>query len=98
MPVTRVSSGGADFIHWSGGGEQLHWSIGPTVYTAAANDLFACGAAAGENARRSSSRRRPACRSAMEVAADRPRGTVALTGARHRHHGRRPTAASSTTA
>jgi imidazolonepropionase-like amidohydrolase/Tol biopolymer transport system component len=80
LPVTKASNGGADFIHWSHGGGELHWSLGPTVYTVAAKDLFpsappAEGApkfqppTAGVNL-------------SMEVPADRPRGVVALTGAR----------------
>jgi len=80
MPVTRVSSGGSDYLNWSNGGAQLHWSDGPTVFTAAANALFP-SAPAGENAPKF----QPPTTGvslAREVAADRPSGTVALTGAR----------------
>ncbi|OHB28018.1 MAG: amidohydrolase [Phenylobacterium sp. RIFCSPHIGHO2_01_FULL_69_31] len=80
MPVTRVSSGGAEWIHWSGGGAQLHWSMGPTVYTARADAVFpaappAEGAPKFEPPKTGVSL-------AREVAADRPAGTVVLTGAR----------------
>lgn len=80
LPVTRASSGGGDFIHWSQGGRQLHWSQGPTVYTAAAKDLFP-SAPAAENAPKFPAPKTGVSLS-MEAAADRPRGTVALTGAR----------------
>jgi imidazolonepropionase-like amidohydrolase/Tol biopolymer transport system component len=80
LPVTRVSGDGADFIHWSNGGEQLHWSLGPTVYTAHANAFFA-SAPAGENAPKFQAPTSGVSLS-MDVAADKPTGTVALTGAR----------------
>ncbi|HEX8839268.1 MAG TPA: amidohydrolase, partial [Sphingomicrobium sp.] len=34
LPTTRLSVGGADFLHFSAGGARVHWSIGPTLYTA----------------------------------------------------------------
>ena len=80
LPVTQVSADGADFIHWSNGGEQLHWSLGPTVYTANTNAFFA-SAPAGENAPKFKPPRTGVSLS-MDVAADKPTGTVALTGAR----------------
>jgi len=80
MPVTRASSGGADFIHWSNGGQQLHWSLGPAVFTVAAKDLFASGPAAEDAAKFQPPK--TGVPLSMEVAADRPHGTVALTGAR----------------
>lgn len=80
MPVTRVSAEGADFIHWSNGGRQVHWSMGPTVFTADTANLFA-SAPAGENAPKFQPPRTGTDLS-MEVAADKPTGTVALTGAR----------------
>jgi len=80
MPVTKASNGGADFIHWSQGGQQLHWSVGPTVFTAAAKDLFASGPTA-EGAPKFQPPQ-AGVPLAIEMPADRPRGTVALTGAR----------------
>lgn len=41
LPVTRVSGGGADYIHWSNGGTRLHWSRGPTLYSADLGSFFA---------------------------------------------------------
>ena len=61
-------------------GAQLHWSLGPTLYTVASSSLFP-RAPAGRT-RRSSSRRRAACRWRWtSPRPSRPR-TVALTGAR----------------
>ena len=80
LPVTRVSAVGAEFIHWSGGGRRLHWSTGPTVYSVDTAALFG-SAPPAENAPKFQP---PASglNLSMEVAADRPSGTVALTGAR----------------
>ncbi|MDZ4375560.1 MAG: amidohydrolase family protein [Phenylobacterium sp.] len=80
LPVTRASRGGADFIHWSGGGERLHWSVGPSLFTAQTQALFpnappADGAPKYEPPASGASL-------SMDVEADRPRGVVALTGAR----------------
>ncbi|HEU0099963.1 MAG TPA: amidohydrolase family protein [Allosphingosinicella sp.] len=80
LPVTRVSAVGADFIHWSGGGRRLHWSTGPTVYTADTAALFG-SAPPAENAPKFKPPTAGASLS-MDVAADRPSGIVALTGAR----------------
>ena len=80
LPVTRVSSGGADFIGWSQGGATLNWSIGPTLFSVAAPALFA-SAPAAEGAGKFVP---PASgvSLAMPVTADRPRGIIALVGAR----------------
>jgi imidazolonepropionase-like amidohydrolase/Tol biopolymer transport system component len=80
LPVTRLSADGADFIHWSDGGKRLHWSLGSTLYTAS-TDAFFASAPAAENAPKF----QPPTTGvslAMDVAADKPTGTVALTGAR----------------
>ncbi|TGX56219.1 amidohydrolase [Sphingomonas gei] len=80
LPVTRVSAGGADYIHWSNDGERLHWSLGPTVYTAETAQLF-------PNAPRAEGA--PAfvpptngVSLAREVTAAKPDRTVAISGAR----------------
>jgi imidazolonepropionase-like amidohydrolase/Tol biopolymer transport system component len=80
MPVTRVSSGGADWVHWSQGGQRLHWSMGPTVYTAQ-TDAFFRNAPAGEDAPKFEPPKSGVSLS-MEMTADRPTGVVALTGAK----------------
>ena len=80
LPVTRASVGGADYVNWSGGGSELHWSLGPVVYSAAAKDLFP-SAPPGEGAAKFQAPKTGVSLS-MDVPADRPKGTVALTGAR----------------
>ena len=80
LPVTRVSGEGADFIHWSNGGAQVHWSLGPIVYTAQTNALFAT-APAGADAPKFAAPKTGVSLS-MDVTAAKPTGTVALTGAR----------------
>ena len=80
LPATRVSGDGAEFIHWSNGGEQLHWSLGPTLFTARTADLFR-SAPVGEAAPAYPAPRTGVSLS-MEMAADKPTGVVALTGAR----------------
>lgn len=80
MPVTRASIGGADYINWSNDGAQLHWSLGPVVFSAAAKDLFP-SAPPVEGAAKFQAPKTGVSLS-MDVAADRPKGTVALAGAR----------------
>jgi imidazolonepropionase-like amidohydrolase/Tol biopolymer transport system component len=78
LPVTRVSGIGADFINWSNG--RLHWSVGPTLYTADTAAMFG-SAPPAENAPRFKAPETGVSLS-MDVAADKPSGVVALTGAR----------------
>ncbi len=80
LPVTKASYGGANWMHWSQDGGQLHWSLGPTVYTVATPTLFRT-APAGEDAPKFEPPR-SGVSLATEVAAVKPTGTVALTGAR----------------
>ena len=80
LPVTRVSGDGATGIHWSNDGRALHWSLGPTVYTVNTDTLFP-SAPPGENAPKFVAPTRGVSL-AIEVAADKPTGTLALTGAR----------------
>ncbi|MBB6504318.1 imidazolonepropionase-like amidohydrolase/Tol biopolymer transport system component [Sphingomonas endophytica] len=80
LPVTRVSADGADFINWSDNGKRLHWSAGPTLYSADTAALFRT-APADEDAAKFVAPRTGVSLS-MDVAAAKPTGTVALTGAR----------------
>ena len=80
LPVTKVSSGGADFLNWSNGGTKLNWSLGPILYSVAAPNLFA-NAPPAENAAKFVPPT-SGVSMAMPVTADRPRGIIALTGAR----------------
>ena len=80
LPVAAVSSGGADYIHWSQNGQQLHWSVGPTVYTVQTNAIFP-SAPTGKDAPKFTP---PSSGVSLErtIAADKPSGTLALVGAR----------------
>jgi imidazolonepropionase-like amidohydrolase/Tol biopolymer transport system component len=92
LPVTRVSGEGADFIGWSHGGRQVHWSLGPTLFTAEADALYAAAPALPAapdtekgGASPDAGKFKPPTAGlslSMEVAADKPTGVVALTGAR----------------
>ncbi|MFM9828694.1 MAG: amidohydrolase family protein, partial [Sphingomonas sp.] len=82
LPVTRVSGEGADFINWSNGGQQLHWSLGPTVFTAQTSALFADAPVAAGGTAAKFTPPASGISLSMEVAADKPTGTVALVGAR----------------
>ena len=84
LPVTRVSGEGADFIHWSNDGKQVHWSLGPTLFTAETSALYA-SSPAPEGAPKDAGKFKPPTTGvslAMEVAAEKPTATIALTGAR----------------
>jgi imidazolonepropionase-like amidohydrolase/Tol biopolymer transport system component len=80
LPVTRASSEGADFINWSNGGSALHWSMGPTLFTVRTDALFT-SAPATDNTTKFAPPTTGVSLS-MDVAADKPTGIVALTGAR----------------
>ena len=41
LPVTKVSTGGADYLGWANGGETLFWSIGPNLESANVSQFFA---------------------------------------------------------
>jgi imidazolonepropionase-like amidohydrolase/Tol biopolymer transport system component len=84
LPVTRVSGEGGDFINWSHGGKQVHWSLGPTLFTAETEALYPQAPAAADAAAGAGKFKPPTAglSLSMEVAADKPTGVVALTGAR----------------
>lgn len=72
LPSVRLSQGGADFIHFSNGGSRVHWSVGPMLYTADTRSIYSNDykpVQAGVSLART-------------VAAAKPTGLVALTGAR----------------
>jgi imidazolonepropionase-like amidohydrolase len=80
LPVTKVSSGGADFLGWSQGGAALNWSLGPVLYSVAAPGLSGSAPAAEGAAKFVPPSSGVSL--AMPVAADRPHGVIALVGAR----------------
>jgi len=72
LPTTRLSVGGGDFLHFSAGGAHVHWSIGPTLYTADTRVAYNEGYQPPKSGITLS----------RTVAAAKPTGSVALTGAR----------------
>ena len=40
LPVTKVSTGGADYLGWTNGGATLFWSIGPSLQSAQVSEFF----------------------------------------------------------
>ncbi|MCB2067256.1 MAG: PD40 domain-containing protein, partial [Erythrobacter sp.] len=82
LPIVEVSDSGADYVHWSNDGEALHWSLGPTLFTAQTADLFASAPPAeGEDAP-AYTQPESGVSLLRQVAADRHRGPLAITGAR----------------
>ncbi len=72
LPAVRLSQGGGDFAHFSSGGARVHWSIGPTVYTADTRGIYSYPFTPPKTGISLST----------TVAAAKPTGRVALTGAR----------------
>ncbi len=82
LPVVEVSDSGAHYIHWSDGGERLNWSLGPTLYSATLDELFAdAPPAEGEDAP-SFDQPQDGVSMLRTVAAERHEGMLAITGAR----------------
>ncbi len=80
LPVTQASKGGASYIGWADNGRTLTWSMGPTLYRADVQQLFA-NAPLADGAPRFTPPQ-TGITLARTVRADKPFGTVALTGAR----------------
>ena len=80
LPVVKASRGGAEYIGWAQDGRTLYWSMGPQLMRVDSSSLFP-SAPRGEDAPKFVP---PASgiSLARTVAAARPSGTVALTGAR----------------
>jgi imidazolonepropionase-like amidohydrolase/Tol biopolymer transport system component len=84
LPVTRISADGANFINWSHDGKAIHWSLGPNLFTAETSALYA-SAPLAEGAAKDAGKFKPPVTGlslSMEVTADKPKGLVALVGAR----------------
>ncbi len=80
LPTVRASKGGADYIGWSNGGDTVVWSMGPTLYQAATAAMFR-NAPPGEDAAEFTPPETGVLMT-RNVRADKPSGTVAITGAR----------------
>jgi imidazolonepropionase-like amidohydrolase/Tol biopolymer transport system component len=82
LPVTKVSSGGADYMHWSNGGNSLHWALGPTLYSAQTSAFYPNAPLAKDAKPAKFEPPKTGTSLSMPIKADRPSGLVAFTGAR----------------
>lgn len=82
LPVTKVSSSGADYIHWSNNGSALHWAIGPTLFSAQTKALYPNAPLAKDAKPAKFEPPKTGLSLAMPMKADRPSGLVAFMGAR----------------
>lgn len=83
LPVTKVSTGGADYLGWANGGETLFWSIGPSLQSARVSEFFANAPKAGDD--KAESGFTPPTIGiplGVPVQAAKPSGTTVITGAR----------------
>lgn len=82
LPVTKVSTGGADYLGWANGGETLFWSIGPSLQSASVNLLFA--AAPKSDADKTAAFTPPTTGIPLGVTVQKakPTGTTVITGAK----------------
>ncbi len=81
LPVVEVSDSGADYVHWSAGGDRLNWSLGPTLYSASLDDMFA-SAPPGEDDEGGYAQPTTGVSLLRTVPADRYEGSLLITGAR----------------
>jgi imidazolonepropionase-like amidohydrolase/Tol biopolymer transport system component len=86
VPVVKASKGGATWINWSEGGRTLAWTLGPTLYSARVADMIPTAPkkklAEGEKEPEGYKPPESGVSLSMSVAASKPQGVVALTGAR----------------
>ncbi|WP_284124378.1 amidohydrolase family protein [Parerythrobacter aestuarii] len=76
LPITKVSSEGADYIGWAG--DTLTWTMGPTLYRTSTGSFF--GSAPGDKGTYEAPSSGVSLAMTQRVA--KPSGTVALTGAK----------------
>jgi imidazolonepropionase-like amidohydrolase/Tol biopolymer transport system component len=82
LPVTKVSSGGADYLGWARGGETLFWSIGPSLQSANTSEFFAAAPKAEADKSKAFTPPTTGVPLGVTVAAAKPSGTTVITGAR----------------
>jgi imidazolonepropionase-like amidohydrolase/Tol biopolymer transport system component len=82
LPVTKVSTGGADYLGWANGGATLFWSIGPSLQSAQVSEFFPAAPKAETD--KSAVYTPPTMGIPMGVTAQKakPVGTTVITGAR----------------
>ena len=82
LPVTKVSTGGADYLGWANGGETLFWSIGPSLQSANVSDFFAAAPKADGDKTAAYSPPTTGIPLGVTVQKAKPSGTTVITGAR----------------
>lgn len=82
IPVTKVSTGGADYLGWSGGGETLFWSIGPSLQSAKVAEFFPAAPKADADKTKPFTPPTIGIPLGVTVQAAKPSGTTVITGAR----------------
>jgi len=78
--MTRASGNGGNFPNWSNGGATLNWSLGATLYSATTDELFVLPAENDEDGGYKAPESGTSL--SMQLNADVPATTVALSGAR----------------
>ncbi|MCP3979158.1 MAG: amidohydrolase family protein [bacterium] len=79
VPVKQMSKRSGEFLHWSADSGSLHWAHGATLYSRKLNDAFGFLGGAPEELPEPVTE---GLALGFAAAADRPQGTIALTGAR----------------
>lgn len=82
LPVTKVSTGGADYLGWANGGETLFWSIGPTLQSARVSEFFAAAPKAESDKTAAYTPPTTGIPLGVTVEKAKPTGTTVITGAR----------------
>jgi imidazolonepropionase-like amidohydrolase/Tol biopolymer transport system component len=82
LPVTKVSTGGADYLGWANGGETLFWSIGPLLQSANVPALFAASPKAEDDKTPGFTPPTSGIPLQVTVQKAKPSGTTIITGAR----------------
>jgi imidazolonepropionase-like amidohydrolase/Tol biopolymer transport system component len=82
LPVTKVSTGGADYLGWANGGETLFWSIGPSLQSAQVSEFFANAPKAEGDKTAAYTPPTTGIPLGVTVQKARPSGTTVITGAR----------------
>jgi imidazolonepropionase-like amidohydrolase/Tol biopolymer transport system component len=82
LPVTKVSTGGADYLGWANGGETLFWSIGPSLQSANVPALFAASPKTEDDKAPGFTPPTRGIPLQVTVQKAKPSGTTIITGAR----------------
>ncbi|MEM8724924.1 MAG: amidohydrolase family protein, partial [Pseudomonadota bacterium] len=82
LPVTKVSSGGAEYMGFARGGETLFWSIGSQMKSVQIADLFRDAPKGKDDKGEGFTPPETGISMAMTVTTDKPSGMVVITGAK----------------